>query len=194
MAALLVLSSWQTGAATEELKEGQRKAVIMVVSITGNELTYYEVEDTEEGKAEKRGTEESETEENETKERGTEESGTEEGELQGTESEQVSGSGENQKEAKNPSDGNAEKPERGEMPEGFAPGRMENGEMPESFASGQTQTVYLPVAAAVHTDTGEEMTFSILEAGDELEVLFEEVDGEEVIAEIWMTDTAGENT
>ena len=56
----------------------------------------------------------------------------------------------------------------------------------EENASGVT-TVYLPVSVKVHTDTGDVRTFSILEAGDELEVLFEEdEDGEEVIVEIWM--------
>lgn len=177
MAALLVLSGLYAGASAEDLKEGQRKASIVVVSITGNELTYYEVEDTEEGETEESGTEESRTEESGTEENGTEKSGTEE----------------NGTEANAPSDANRQQWGDGEMPEGFDPGRMRNGEMPEGFTPGQTQTVYLPVAVAVHTDTGEEMTFSILEAGDELEVLFEEVDGEEVIAEIWMTDTAGES-
>jgi hypothetical protein len=51
-----------------------------------------------------------------------------------------------------------------------------------------THTVYLPVGITVHTDTGKLTTFSILEAGDSLEVLFEtDEDGEEMITEIWMT-------
>ena len=57
----------------------------------------------------------------------------------------------------------------------------------------ETKTVYLPVAVTVHTDTGEERTFSILEAGDELEVRLEEnAEGEEVITEIWMLGGDGE--
>ena len=56
----------------------------------------------------------------------------------------------------------------------------------------ETVTVYLPVAVVVHTDTGKEMTFSILEAGDELEVLIEtDADGEEMITEIWMKGAEG---
>lgn len=50
------------------------------------------------------------------------------------------------------------------------------------------KTVYLPVAVPVHTDTGDR-TFSILEEGDKLKVLFEEKDGEEVITEIWLSTT-----
>lgn len=53
--------------------------------------------------------------------------------------------------------------------------------------------MYLPVSVVVHTDTDEEMTFSILEAGDELEVLFEEVEGEEIITEIWMQSAEDDN-
>lgn len=51
----------------------------------------------------------------------------------------------------------------------------------------EIHTVYLPVGVKVHTDNGSVRTFTILEAGDELEVLFEEnEEGEEVIVEIWM--------
>ena len=32
-----------------ELKEGQRKAAIQIISITGNEMTYFEIEETEDG-------------------------------------------------------------------------------------------------------------------------------------------------
>lgn len=92
-----------TACAEETEREGaSRKAEIVVVSITGNELTYYEVEDESE----------------------------------------------------------------------------------------EAKTVYLPVAAPVHADTDETMTFSILEDGDELEVLLEEKDGEEIITEIWLLNAA----
>ncbi|MCD7820382.1 MAG: hypothetical protein LUH07_15255 [Lachnospiraceae bacterium] len=54
----------------------------------------------------------------------------------------------------------------------------------------ETVTVYLPVGVVVYTDTGKEKTFSILEAGDELEVLFEtDADGNEVITKMWLTGT-----
>ncbi len=50
-------------------------------------------------------------------------------------------------------------------------------------------TVYLQVGVVVHAD-GKEKTFSILEAGDELEVLFEtDEEGNEVITEMWLLDT-----
>lgn len=52
----------------------------------------------------------------------------------------------------------------------------------------EEQTVYLPVGVIVHTPSGKETTFMILEEGDELEALFQEnEDGEEVITEIWMS-------
>lgn len=52
----------------------------------------------------------------------------------------------------------------------------------------EEQTVYLPVGVSVHTPSGKETTFMILEEGDELEALFQEnEDGEEVITEIWMS-------
>lgn len=69
------------------------------------------------------------------------------------------------------------------MPENFDPSQLTGGEW---------KTVYLPVSVIVHTDDGEERTFSILEAGDELEVLFEEVDGEEVIVELWLKSVQGD--
>ncbi len=68
----------------------------------------------------------------------------------------------------------------------MTPGQRKNG------ARQDTVTVYLPVAVVVHTDTGEEMTFSILESGDELEVLFEEYEDKEIITEIWMESAEGE--
>lgn len=52
----------------------------------------------------------------------------------------------------------------------------------------EEQTVYLPVGVIVHTPSGKETTFMILEEEDELEALFQEnEDGEEVITEIWMS-------
>lgn len=74
----------------------------------------------------------------------------------------------------------------GENSGSFFQGRMEQQE------NAQTVTVYLPVAVKVHTDE-EDRTFSILEAGDELEVLLQEdEDGEETSIEIWMTGAEGE--
>lgn len=72
--------------------------------------------------------------------------------------------------------GEGEMPDRSALAEGGFGGKSQI----------ETKTVYLPVGIAVHTDKGDK-TFSILEAGDELEVLFEEnEDGEEIITEIWM--------
>lgn len=63
--------------------------------------------------------------------------------------------------------------------------------MSDFFASAaETVTVYLPVSVKVHIGSGKTADFSILEAGDQLEVLFEENEkGEEIITEIWLIST-----
>ncbi len=221
--------------AQETESEGtSRKATIVVVSITGNELTYYEVEEESDGSeagSSEAGTESSEetpakagTEdgketsaevETEDGEEVPDEAGTESGEeasaKEGTESgEEASAkagteSGEEASAKAGTESGEEASSEAGNMPEGFDPTQKGNREMPEGIDPTQmggmkredTKTIYVPVAVPVHTDTDETMTFSILEAGDELEVLFEEKDGEEIITEIWLLDAAGtdvENT
>ncbi len=76
----------------------------------------------------------------------------------------------------------------GQMPGGAQNGEQaENGEEFSGPMSGAT-TVYLQVGVVVHAD-GKDKTFSILEAGDELEALFETDDeGNEVITEMWLLD------
>jgi hypothetical protein len=75
--------------------------------------------------------------------------------------------------------------------------QMEGGAMisqmdPSSVMENMMTTVYLPVNIVVHADQGKNMTFSILEAGDELEALFETgEDGTEIITELWLTGTGG---
>lgn len=84
-----------------------------------------------------------------------------------------------------------------QMPEGMdmsqMPGMGDGPDMPnmeELFAEMAGETVYLPVSIKVHADNGKETTFSILEEGDVLQVLFEtKADGTEVITEIWMEGT-----
>lgn len=83
--------------------------------------------------------------------------------------------------------GNGEMPDMRAMSggdsEGGASGRMQGGRGSQVEA----KTVYLPVSVVVHTGTTSTATFSILEAGDELTVLYEtNANGEEVITEIWM--------
>ena len=232
-----------------ELKEGQRKAAIQIISITGNEMTYFEIEETEDGpetseEKETLDTEdqsEPDTEKNgilsEASEtgRGTVgESGMTSGESPASAGKPGTTSGESPVSAEKPGTTSGESPVSAEKPgmtsgesqgstgeSGMTSGESQRGgrEKGEAFNSGQTsgkelsgdfdpgqmgsrgmtarvtretKTVYIPVAVVVHTDLDEEMTFSILQAGDELEVLFEEVDGEEVITEIWMKSAEGE--
>ena len=259
-------SKLQSKESTEtELAAGQRKAEIQVVSITGNELTYIEVEEETETETEQ-VTEAASEDETETDEVGTdiseseaaaaqiptsekgaetaEENDTAAGEVSQMSQSSQSGQGGRQR-------GQMPGEMGGEMPQmnqggGRMPGGM-NGEMLQNVASGQanpseqadqssensqngmqmpegmsmpegmelpegmefsgdtamggsfenpfasaveTTTVYLPVGIKVHTGNGKTSTFSILEAGDQLEVLFEENEnGEEVITEIWLVGT-----
>lgn len=83
-----------------------------------------------------------------------------------------------------------------QVPDGMEMSQVPSGEIPdradmeERFAELTGETVYLPVSIKVHADNGKEATFSILEEGDVLQVLFEtKEDGTEVITEIWMEGT-----
>ena len=167
---------------TEELKleEGQRMASIRVVSITGNELTYYEIAAENEPETETEGVPDEDTE------------GIPETETEGVpdaDTEEV------------PDTGDVREKEAGRIQEagtGSTPETEPASETSENAGAGgrgrmgmeaETETVYLPVAVTVHTDTDEERTFSILEAGDELEVLIAEDESRaDMIIEIWMTD------
>ena len=189
-----------------EIHPGERTATIVVVSITGNELTYYEVEDETE-------TEEAseETEQNETDletENGSEKSEISKKSDKGAKSEekdtQKDGSmtppdgmpqGDNNMA---PPDGMPQEDSGMTPPDGISQGDSNASGMPENMPSGDfqkggrseqqnTKTVYLPVPVVVHTDTDEKRTFSILETGDRLQVtIVTDEEGNETITEIWM--------
>ena len=168
-----------------EIHPGERTATIVVVSITGNELTYYEVEDETETEEASEETEQNETEQNETDletENGSEKSEISEKSDKGAKSEEK----------------DTQKDGSMTPPDGVSQGDSDASGMPENMPSGDfqkggrseqqnTKTVYLPVPVVVHTDTDEKRTFSILEAGDRLRVtIVTEEDGNETITEIWM--------
>ena len=189
-----------------EIHPGERTATIVVVSITGNELTYYEVEDETETEEASEETEQNETDlENEN---GSEKSEISEKSDKGAKSEekdtQKDGSmtppdgmpqGDNNMA---PPDGMPQGDSSMTPPDGVSQGDSDASGMPENMPSGDfqkggrseqqnTKTVYLPVPVVVHTDTDEKRTFSILEAGDRLRVtIVTEEDGNETITEIWM--------
>ena len=195
-----------------EIHPGERTATIVVVSITGNELTYYEVEDETE-------TEEAseEIEQNETDletENGSEKSEISEKSDKGAKSEekdtQKDGSmaladgiqqGDGMPQGDNnmaPPDGRPQGDSSMTPPDGVSQGESDASGMPENMPSGDfqkggrseqqnTKTVYLPVPVVVHTDADEKRTFSILEAGDRLQVtIVTDEEGNETITEIWM--------
>ena len=194
-----------------EIHPGERTATIVVVSITGNELTYYEVEDETETEEASEETEQNETEQNETDletENGSEKSEISEKSDKGAKSEEK----DTQKDGSmTPPDGmpqgdNNMAPPDG-MPQedsgmtphdGISQGDSNASGMPENMPSGDfqkggrseqqnTKTVYLPVPVVVHTDTDEKRTFSILETGDRLQVtIVTDEEGNETITEIWM--------
>ena len=189
-----------------EIHPGERTATIVVVSITGNELTYYEVEDETE-------TEEAseETEQNETDletENGSEKSEISEKSDKGAKSEEKNTQkdggmtppdgmpqGDNNMA---PPDGMPQEDSGMTPPDGISQGDSNASGMLENMPSGDfqkggrseqqnTKTVYLPVPVVVHTDTDEKRTFSILEAGDRLRVtIVTDEEGNETITEIWM--------
>ena len=191
-----------------EIQPGERTATIMVVSITGNELTYYEVEDETETKVESEETEQSETDvdtEREESEISTDtdkkteavekDAQTDDAEPEDTEGKPV------QKDSSMTPPGGQRQGEG--IPQGDSSmtppdGMPQNGSDSEDMPSGDfskdgrseqqdTKTVYLPVPVVVHTDTDEKRTFSILEAGDRLQVtIVTDEEGNETITEIWM--------
>ena len=168
VAAAQTSSSDENSAATSDVtakseEKQERTAVLNVVSITGNELTYYEEETEPE--------EETESEEETVTEAKTETEGETKAALPG---------------ARQLSD----MPDMPQLPEGAAPDFSQNGNTP---AGATTKTVYLPVPVVVHTDDGDR-TFSILEAGDQLQatILTDEA-GNETITELWLLGTSEES-
>ena len=168
VAAAQTSSSDENSAATSDVtakseEKQERTAVLNVVSITGNELTYYEEETEPE--------EETESEEETVTEAKTETEGETKAALPG---------------ARQSSD----MPDMPQLPEGAAPDFSQNGNTP---AGATTKTVYLPVPVVVHTDDSDR-TFSILEAGDQLQatILTDEA-GNETITELWLLGTSEES-
>ena len=168
VAAAQTSSSDENSAATSDVtakseEKQERTAVLNVVSITGNELTYYEEETEPE--------EETESEEETVTEAKTETEGETKAALPG---------------ARQLSD----MPDMPQLPEGAASDFSQNGNTP---AGATTKTVYLPVPVVVHTDDGDR-TFSILEAGDQLQatILTDEA-GNETITELWLLGTSEES-
>lgn len=164
VAAAQTSSSDENSAATSDVtakseEKQERTAVLNVVSITGNELTYYEEETEPEEETETEAKTEAETE-GETK---------------------AAPPGARQ---------SSDMPDMPQLPEGAAPNFSQNGNTPSGAT---TKTVYLPVPVVVHTDDGDR-TFSILEAGDQLQatILTDEA-GNETITELWLLGTSEES-
>ena len=197
-----------------ELPANSRKATITLVSIVGNEITYIENESESESESEfeseveteeiRESEFESEPETGKISESEPETEGSDTSESGSASGQSMPGGGEM------PSGGSM--PEGMEMPSGdFDPTQMDDFDSSQRGGRGQRsdstdsedfgensgsghgrqnmniQTTYLPVGVVVYTDTGKESTFSILEAGDSLEVVFtEKEDGTEIITEIRM--------
>ena len=179
----------ETSKAETEIQPGERTATIMVVSITGNELTYYEVEDETEMKVESEEIEQSETDVD-TESEESEISTDTDKKTEAVEKDAQTGDAEPED-----TEGTSVQKDSSMTPPG---GKQQNGSDSEDIPSGgfskdgrseqqDTKTVYLPVPVVVHTDTDEKRTFSILEAGDRLQVtIVTDEEGNETITEIWM--------
>ena len=164
VAAAQTSSSDENSAATSDVtakseEKQERTAVLNVVSITGNELTYYEEETEPEEETETEAKTEAETE----------------GET---------------KAAPPSARQSSDMPDMPQLPEDAAPDFSQNGNTP---SGANTKTVYLPVPVVVHTDDSDR-TFSILEAGDQLQatILTDEA-GNETITELWLLGTSEES-
>ena len=179
----------ETSKAETEIQPGERTATIMVVSITGNELTYYEVEDETEMKVGSEETEQSETDVD------TESEESEISTDTDKKTEAVEKDAQTDDAEPEDTEGTSVQKDSSMTPPG---GKQQNGSDSEDMPSGgfskdgrseqqDTKTVYLPVPVVVHTDTDEKRTFSILEAGDRLQVtIVTDEEGNETITEIWM--------
>ena len=181
-------SAATSGVTAKATEAGERTAVLTVVSITGNELTYYEEEETE-AKTETGTEAEAKTETEANTEAGGETEDAPPGARQ-----------------------SSDMPDVPQLPEGAAPDFSQNGNTPSGNAPSQppisegvptdliqnaagttTKTVYLPVSVIVHTDDGDR-TFSILEAGDQLKAtIITDEAGNETITELWLLGTSEES-
>lgn len=176
---------------------GERTAVLSIVSITGNDLTYYEEEAEPEEKAETETKTETEAKTETETEAKTEIKTKTKGETE------AAPPGARQ---------SSDMPDVPQLPEGAAPDFSQNGDTPSGNAPAQppisegtpmdliqntagitTKTVYLPVPVIVHTGDGDR-TFSILEAGDQLQAtIITDEAGNETITELWLLGTSEES-
>lgn len=180
---------------------GERTAVLSIVSITGNELTYYEEEAEPEEKAET----ETKTE--------TEAKTEIEAKTETEAKTEIKTKTEGETEAAPPgARQSSAMPDVPQLPEGAAPDFSQKGDTPSGNAPSQppisegaptdliqnatgitTKTVCLPVPVVVHTDDGDR-TFSILEAGDQLQAtIITDEAGNETITELWLLGTSEES-
>ena len=193
---------------TEEVKleEGQSIIYGQIVSINGNEISYYPVENDNKNKEVLE-----EEVKDPTKEKSSEEARREPPEGFPERGELPEGFPEGELPEGFPERGELPEgfPERGELPERF-PGRGElpegfpqRGELPEGFPEGelpegfreekvdrekQLITVQVPVGTKVTTRLGTETTFSRLASGDNIKMLVQKEEKEQIILEIWIVD------
>ena len=168
VAAAQTSSSDENSAATSDVtakseEKQERTAVLNVVSITGNELTYYEEETEPE--------EETESEEETVTEAKTET----EGET---------------KAAPPSARQSSDMPDMPQLPEGAAPDFSQNGNTP---AGATTKTVYLPVPVVVHTDDGDRTFSILEVGDQLQATILTDEAGNETITELWLLGTSEES-
>ena len=189
----------ESEAETEEItvEENQELKYAMVTQIDGNEITYTEIDEAMVQQVEASDTDTKQEEKQQSSE----------GE-DGQQMEKPSGErpqmpeGEDGEMPQMPEGEDGEMPqmpegEDGEIPQMLEGEDGEDGQQMEEASgekadkrggfSGETVTVQIPVGVTVHTSMGTDTTFSRIEAGDMLKILFEEdEDGNMTIVEIWM--------
>ena len=189
--------------------DNQRLAYAVVTSMEGNEMTYMEVDesqlnlsdDTESKNEGTSGTESSGGQWNNGDQRssggGPDMNSSEMPQFGNGEEPQMSG-GSTETQQSQSGGGNEQMPQvdSTEMPtmQGGQSFDSSSTEMPQDNSgtdatkmSGTTATVQIPVGVTVHTTADTNTTFSRIQSGDILKLLFEtDDDGNEVIVEIWM--------
>ena len=196
---------------------GERTTVLTVVAITGNELTYYEeeTEPEEETETEAKTETKAKTEAEAKTEAKTETKAKTETEAKTetmTETETNTEAGGETEDAPPGARQSSDMPDVPQLPEGAAPDFLQKGDTPSGNAPSQppisegaptdliqnaagitTKTVCLPVPVVVHTDDSDR-TFSILEAGDQLQAtIITDEAGNETITELWLLGTSEES-
>ncbi len=178
--------------------ENQRLAYAVVTTIEGNDISYMEVEESQLNLSDTSAENEDANQDGKTKNSGMPEMSSEmnmenfdpssmgDGQMPDMENFDPSSMGDGQM----PDMENFDPSSMGERPSEDSTETQSSrrgGGMGGGMMGGATTSTQIPVGVAVHTTADTKTTFSRIQSGDILKILFEtDADGNEVIVEIWM--------